>query len=139
MVLLSCMILSEGCMKEESEKVDWNRGDIQSNMNKPHFQLHPNKLKELRDRVEALKLGEKRTAIMEIMGPANREEWLAPKKGLDLKCRALVYYTVIFDEIPGSGRDKSVSLVFDRQDILIAIISNEVDEITNRGDMSVCR
>lgn len=106
---------------------------------KPHFVLGPDKVRALRERVIALKLGDLRKDVTASLGPADREELIGPKKGRDWKCRRLLYYIIMVDEAPGNTNDVKVELVFERQgDRLVAVISN-ADGIPNRGDMTTCR
>jgi len=89
--------------------------------------------------VNSLKVGDTRAQATALLGPADHEELLGPKEGLDWKCRGLVYYLLIVDQRSGNARDITVELVFDRKDDkLVAVLSN-AEGIASRGDMAVCR
>ena len=106
---------------------------------KPHFVLETAKLEKLRARITDLKLGDSRTTATASIGAPDHEELLAPKQEREWKCRNLVYYVSLIEELPGNVNDKKVELVFDRQtDRLVAILSN-VEGVSNRGDLSQCR
>jgi len=109
-----------------------------SNASKQSFQLSPEQVKELTDRVTNLELGESRASILEIMGPPDKENLCMPKRRSGVTgwtCRELIYY-MTFDTI-GSVRNKSIHLMIDRQDKLVDIFS-DIEEL-NRGDFEPCR
>jgi hypothetical protein len=134
MYLLAC----SACMRERQQEVDSIQKSVPSRTDKPHFELKPSQQQSLREHVMTLNLGEMRPSVTALMGSADLEEFLGPKKGLEWKCRGLVYYVVIFDQRPGNENDRRVEFIFNREDALVTILSN-VDGIASRGDMSVCR
>jgi hypothetical protein len=105
---------------------------------KPYFELTPGQQQTLREHIRTLTLGEKSASVTAHMGSFDREDLLAPKKALEWKCRALVYYVLKVDQSLSNVRDRQIRLVFNREDALVAVLSN-VDGIANRGDYSVCR
>jgi hypothetical protein len=124
---------------KEQRRVDVSQESQPNVSAKPHFAIEPERLLVLRDRVTALKLGDPRTDAMASVGPFDREDLIGPKKGREWKCRGLVYYVTMIDELPGNAHDVRVELVFERQgDKLVAVISN-VEGIASRGDMIACR
>jgi hypothetical protein len=125
-------------MKKGQQEIDSSQNYERRDVGKPHFQLESNRMQELHDRVNALRLGESRAQVAASVGPSDREELLGPKKGVDWTCRGLVYNVLIVGDLPGNGMDRRIELIFDRQDKLIAILSN-VDGIDRRGDMTRCR
>jgi hypothetical protein len=110
----------------------------ESALSKPYFELTPGQQQTLREHMRTLTLGEKSASVTAHMGSFDREDLLAPKKALEWKCRALVYYVVKVDQSLSNVRDRQVHLVFNREDALVAVLSN-VDGIASRGDYSACR
>ena len=108
-----------------------------SNISDESFQLSQEQVGELIDRVIMLKLGENKTSTIEIMGPPDYEDHFGPKRSdvVEWTCSELIYY-MTFDA-KRSGLNKSIHLVFDRQEKLIDIYSN-MEEL-NRGDFEPCR
>ncbi len=126
-----------GCTQER-QKPEKTEQTTETHLDRPYFQLGPEKFAALRDHVAALEIGESRDRSTVLLGPANREEMDGPKKGLDWKCRRLIYDVTVISELPGNVRDRAVALAFDRHDRLAQILST-VDGIPSRGDMNACR
>jgi hypothetical protein len=137
---LVCLFLLGGCTtKKQQEATTSPRSAQRVQDAKPHFSLDPGKLRTFCDRAADLRLGQTRDEVRDSVGPSDAEELIGPKKGSDWKCRLLVYYVTIINEVPGNVRDQRVSLVFDRhKDKLVAVLSN-IDGVTPRGDMAACR
>ena len=137
---LVCLFLLGGCTtKKQQEATTSPRSAQQLQDAKPHFSLDPAKLRTFCDRAANLQLGQTRDEVRDSVGPSDAEELIGPKEGSDWKCRLLVYYVTIINEVPGNVRDQRVSLVFDRHhDSLVAVLSN-VDGVMPRGDMAACR
>ena len=137
---LVCLFLLGGCTtKKQQEATTSPRSAQQLQDAKPHFSLDTGKLRTFRDRAADLRPGQTRAEIRDLVGPSDAEELIGPKKDREWKCRLLVYYVTIINEVPGNVRDQRVSLVFDRHhDSLVAVLSN-VDGVMPRGDMAACR
>lgn len=122
---------SDENMKQVSEEYNM------SNVSEQSFQLSQEQIKELTDRVMALKLGESRESILEIMGRPDYELLIIPKRsGIvdETLCRGLVYYTTF--DARRSGRNKGIHLIFTWQDKLTDIFS-DIKEL-DRGDYTPC-
>jgi hypothetical protein len=133
--LLACL----ACGRERRQEVDSSQEkSVPSQAGKPYFQLTPSQQQTLREHTRTLTLGEKRASAIAHMGSFDREDLLAPKKALEWKCRALIYDVVKVDQSLANISDRQVHLVFNREDALVAVLSN-VDGIPSRGDYSVCR
>lgn len=138
MVLATVALLSFGCTQERQRSSQGTAQTANRSSDEPHFQLSPEKLKQLREQTATLELGEDRTKAITTLGSPSRQQLDGPKKGVDWTCRRLIYDVTVIQGSPGNIRDRSVELAFDRQDRLVQILST-VDGIPSRGDMSACR
>ena len=136
LLVFSLLLFLVCCKNDENRKPVSEESDM-SNVREQSFQLSPEQIKELTDRVTTLKLGESKASILEIMGPPDDENFLIPKRSgvVEWTCSELIYY-MTFDA-RRSGRNKNIHLVFDRQNKLIRIIS-AIEEL-KRGDIAPCR
>jgi hypothetical protein len=133
--LLACL----ACGRERRHELDSSQKKlVPSQASKPYFELTSSQQQTLREQTRTLTLGEKRASVIAHLGSFDREDLLAPKKALEWKCRALVYDVVKVDQSLSNVRDRQVHLVFNREDALVAVLSN-VDGIPSRGDYAVCR
>jgi len=139
LAILTLLLSLESCTKERQLQADANQDGGRTAGESAHFRAGPGRTQRIHDGVNSLKVGDTRAQATALLGPADHEELLGPKEGLDWKCRGLVYYLLIVDQRPGNARDVTVELVFDhKDDKLVAVLSN-AEGIASRADMAVCR
>lgn len=94
-------------------------------------------MRELAQRINALSLGETSARAIALVGTPFEDYRIGPDKGPgDWKWHFLQYWVMKADVMSANTHDKYVELVFDRQDKLIAIESNNVAAIANRGSVA---
>jgi hypothetical protein len=87
LAILTLLLFLESCMKERQLQAEANQDRGQTAGESSHFRAGPGRTQKIHDGVNSLKVGDTRAQATALLGPADHEELLGPKKGLDWKCR----------------------------------------------------
>jgi hypothetical protein len=112
LTLIGSLIWPSAYRMSEPRKGDVGQESRPTVAAKPRFGLASDKVRVLRERTTTLEVGELRKDVTASLGPPDHQELLGPKKGRDWKCRGLLYYVSLVDEVPGNANDVKVDSCF---------------------------